>query len=284
MCIEPWNKSFRHIVLSYKKEFNKLVRKKYRQFRHKMLKQIVDSNENSPDEFWRNIKKLKKENYKDPSSNIQPKEWFDYFNKLMNGDYDKKTLSEKLAFVNLKECSNAILNNTITAEEVTLVVKSLKNNKACGSDGITNEMLKIACVVNIDVFVKLFNLIFKSGVYPSFWREHCIKPIFKDGCCNDPLNYRGIALSSCLSKFFLRILHNRLEKYLELNNVICHEQIGFRKGNRTSDHILTLKTIIDKAFKSSKRIHLCFIEFRKVFDTINRGALFFFFFFFYINY
>ena len=35
--------------------------------------QIVDSNENSPDEFWRNIKKLKKENYKDHSSNIQPK-------------------------------------------------------------------------------------------------------------------------------------------------------------------------------------------------------------------
>ena len=63
LCIEPWNKSFRHIVLSYKKEFNKLVRKKYRQFRHKMLKQIVDSNENSPNEFWRNIKKLKKENH-----------------------------------------------------------------------------------------------------------------------------------------------------------------------------------------------------------------------------
>jgi hypothetical protein len=66
-----------YIIERYKKEFNKLVRKKYRQFRHKMLKQIVDSNENSPDEFWRNIKKLKKENYKDPSSNIQPKEWFD---------------------------------------------------------------------------------------------------------------------------------------------------------------------------------------------------------------
>ena len=63
LCIEPWNKSLRHKVLSYKKEFNKLVRKKYRQFRHKMLKQIVDSNENSPDEFWRNIKKLKKENH-----------------------------------------------------------------------------------------------------------------------------------------------------------------------------------------------------------------------------
>ena len=63
LCIELWNKSLPHKVLSYKKEFNKLVGNKYRQFRHKMLKQIVDSNENSPNEFWRNIKKLKKENH-----------------------------------------------------------------------------------------------------------------------------------------------------------------------------------------------------------------------------
>ena len=157
----------------------------------------------------------------------------------MTVDYDKKTLSESLASVDLMECSNQILNNTITAEEVALAVKSLKNNNACGSDGITNEMLKIACVVNINVFVKLFNLIFKSGVYPSFWRENFIKPIFKGGCFNDPLNYRGIALSSCLSKFFLQILHNRLGKYLELNNIIGHEQIGFKKDSRTSDQILT---------------------------------------------
>ena len=106
----------------------------------------------------------------------------------MNVDYDKKTLRERLASVDLKECSNEILNNTITAEEVALAVKSLKNNKACGSDGITNEMLKIACIVNTDVLVMLFNLIFKSGVYPSFWRENFIKPFFKGGCFNEPLN------------------------------------------------------------------------------------------------
>lgn len=116
-----------------------------------------------------------------------------------------------------------------------------------------------------------------------FWREHFIKPIFKGGCFNDPLNYRGIALSSCLSNFVLRILHNRLEKYLELNNIIGHGQIGFKKGSRTSDHTLTLKTIIDKAFKSSKRIYACFIDFKKAFDTINTEDLFYNFLIYNIN-
>jgi hypothetical protein len=33
-----------------------------------------------------------------------------------------------------------------------------------------------------------------------------------------------------LSKLFTRILFNRLEKYLENNNFICPEQIGFKRG------------------------------------------------------
>ena len=48
--------------------------------------------------------------------------------------------------------------------------------------------------------------------------------------------------------FFIRILYNRLDKYLEKNNIICPEQIGFRKGCRTSDHVFTLKTIRDRPF------------------------------------
>ena len=59
-------------------------------------------------------------------------------------------------------------------------------------------MLKMCCSFNIDVFVKLFNVILKSGVYPYIWRQNFIKPIFKGGCISNPSNYRGIALSSCM--------------------------------------------------------------------------------------
>jgi hypothetical protein len=32
-------------------------------------------------------------------------------------------------------------------------------------------------------------------------------------------------------------MFNRLDEYLENNNIICPEQKGFRKGMRTSDHM-----------------------------------------------
>ena len=43
----------------------------------------------------------------------------------------------------------------------------------------------------------------------------------------DTNNYRGIAISSCFSKLFCKILFNRLDKYLEDNSIIGSEQIGF---------------------------------------------------------
>ena len=74
---------------------------------------------------------------------------------------------------------------------------------------------------------------------------------------------------------FTRIIFNRLEKYLENNNIICPEQIGFKRGVRSSDHIFTLKSLIDKFFKNNKYLYACFVDLKKAFDTVNRQALLF---------
>jgi hypothetical protein len=54
--------------------------------------------------------------------------------------------------------------------------------------------------------------------------------------------------------YFLNISLLSSFPHLENNNIICPEQKGFRKGMRTSDHIFTLKTLIDKYFKKNKYI------------------------------
>jgi potassium voltage-gated channel Eag-related subfamily H protein 8 len=113
-----------------------------------------------------------------------------------------------------------LLNSNITTEEVLKAAKSLQNGKAGGPDGILNEMLKISFIYSTTAYVNLFNTILKSGIYPELWRGNYIKPIFKDGCFNDPSNYRGIALSSCFGKIFSKILSNRLDKFLIENDII----------------------------------------------------------------
>ena len=102
-------------------------------------------------------------------------------------------------------------------------------------------------------------------------RDNLIKPIYKGG--GGTSNYRGITVSSCFGNLFSKVLFNRLDKCVKENELIYPEQFDFRRKGRTSDHILTLKTLIDKAFKSKTYLFTCFVDLGKAFDTVDRAAL-----------
>ena len=70
-------------------------------------------------------------------------------------------------------------------------------------------------------------------------------------------------------------MNTRLLEYLETNNIIKPNQIGFMPKHRTSDHILVLKTVID-SFKSAKKsLYMCFVDLKKAFDTVFHEGLFY---------
>ena len=123
----------------------------------------------------------------------------------------------------------------------------------------------------------LFNAIFISSMFPDIWRIQILNPLHRKGGIYQPGNSRGIAIGSCLSKLFLSILHGRLVKFADTNKLIPIQQIGYRKGSRTTDHILTLKSIIEKFINQLPRRYLFayFVDFKSAFDTVWRKALFF---------
>ena len=99
-----------------------------------------------------------------------------------------------------------------------------------------------------------------------------IVPIYKrKGNKNDPNNYRGITLLSCLGKFFNSILNNRLKKVSDL--LLLENQAGFRPGYSTFDHAFTLYTIINLYKRMNKPLFMAFIDYQKAFDTIWRTGL-----------
>jgi hypothetical protein len=48
------------------------------------------------------------------------------------------------------------------------------------------------------------------GIFPERLKYGEIKPLFKEGCKKDPLNYRPISLLTSFSKMFERIILSRL--------------------------------------------------------------------------
>ena len=125
---------------------------------------------------------------------------------------------------------------------------------------------------------KLFNWISSSSLYPKPWSDSIISPIPKKGDQYNVDNYRGIALSSNLSKLYCKILNDRLTDFLEKNNIINENQIGFRRGKRTTDHVFTLKAIIDKYLhekRPNRKLYACYVDISKAFDRIWRSGLLF---------
>ena len=70
-------------------------------------------------------------------------------------------------------------------------------------------------------------------------------------------------------------MNKRLNEYCQENNIINVGQTGFIKDSRTSDHILTLRTIVNKyVYDRKEKIYACFVDFKKAFDTVCHEDLY----------
>ena len=136
---------------------------------------------------------------------------------------------------------NEEINQKNSVEEIMAIVKKLKNNKAHGIDNIINEFLKNCPEYVMVAVVQLFNLVLNTGIIPTDWSIGSVVPLYKNkGSFDDPDNYRGITLLSCLGKLFTAAINARHTSYLESIGILGDEQAGFRAGCSTLDHIFVL--------------------------------------------
>ena len=166
------------------------------------------------------------------------------------------------------------LENDISADEVLKCIKKLKNNKSCGYDGILNEFLKTSSSKLLIAVTTLFNIVLQTGKIPHAWSIGYISPIYKGkGEENDPDNYRGITVLSCFGKLFTSVINDRIHSFLETNDILGNEQSGFRKGHSTMDHVFALHCLIDVYLQRKKKLFCAFIDYKKAFDSVQRGLL-----------
>ena len=126
-----------------------------------------------------------------------------------------------------------------------------------------------------ETILKLFNGIFAGGTQIDVWNIALINPIHKKGSKFDPLNYRGISLLSCFSKYFTAILNARLLDFSLKNKILSKEQMGFIPGNRTSDAFIVLYNLINNyCHTKNKYIYGCVVDFTRAFDSVPRHTLF----------
>ena len=93
----------------------------------------------------------------------------------------------------------------------------------------------------------------------------------KKGNAKKCSNYHTVALISHASKVMLKILHMRLQQYV--NRELPDVQTGFRKSRGTRDQIANICWITEKAREFQKSIYFCFIDYTKAFDCVDHNKL-----------
>ena len=82
-------------------------------------------------------------------------------------------------------------------------------------------------------------------------------------------------ISSAILILITSLICERLEAKIEQLTLIKKNQMGFKKESRTSDHLLTLKTIVKHHVTiGKKKLYTCFVDFRKAFDSVWHEGLF----------
>jgi hypothetical protein len=142
---------------------------------------------------------------------------------------------------------NSMMLFPTNSYEVSNIIKSLKNSKSTGIDGIPVSVIKFACDYISDFLASLINLTLETGIFPSQLKGAKVVPIHKAGVTSEVSNYRPISILNVFSKVYEKVISKRLKDFLSSMNILCDKQFGFREGNSTAFALTTFVDMITEA-------------------------------------
>jgi len=160
----------------------------------------------------------------------------------------------------------------ISMETVDKCVRSMKLQKAAGPDGIKAEHLVFAHPIVILVLTEVFSCMLRHRYVPSGLCSGIVIPLPKDKSGNlmDSSNYRGITLSSTISKLFELCLLDRYSAYLMSSDL----QFGFKKKLGCNNATYALRSVVDYYTSRGSTVNLCTLDVLKAFDKVNHHCLY----------
>uniref|UniRef100_A0A8D8QNX5 Craniofacial development protein 2 n=1 Tax=Cacopsylla melanoneura TaxID=428564 RepID=A0A8D8QNX5_9HEMI len=261
-------------------EAKKIMKKKKKDSIADEIREIEELNKEGEDrKFYQAMKKIKKDfqprtkgcRNKDGTIETDEKKmmerWTNHFKTLLNKDCTSETEQEH-------ESSdlNPVEEEVPSTEEVSKVIRNMKNNRAPGEDGIVAELIKYGGNTLQETIHSIIKEVWINEIMPDSWNIGIICPIHKGkGDKADCQNYRGITLLDTTYKILTSIINNRLKEVIK--NKIGEYQCGFRTERGTNDQLFVVRQIIEKCYEYDIDLNVLFIDFKQAFDSIKRSEL-----------
>lgn len=151
--------------------------------------------------------------------------------------------------------------------------RRLPNKGSVGPDGIPFAFLKRGGERMGEALLVLLNFSWEFRVLPVSWKRANVIPLFKSGDPTVADNYRPIAITSALIRFFERVIFNRLYTFLEPH--LSRFQSGFRRQRGTLDACSYLRERVAATLRGKKWLSVVFLDIKKAFDKVWHAGLLF---------
>ena len=150
--------------------------------------------------------------------------------------------------------------------------KQLDPSKATGHDQISAAILKRLHKCLAVPFTRVCRRLFHEGCWPTAWRYHMVVPIFKRGSAFQPGNYRGVHLTSVLSKVAERMVGMHLTPFLQ-RRAFGDNQWAFSTGLSARDLVTMLICSWILAICTGKKIGAYLGDISGAFDRVFKPYL-----------
>ena len=167
-------------------------------------------------------------------------------------------------------CEN-ILDTEVELEEIEDALRTLKLGKSGGIDSLDPKHIYLGGATLSLWLKKIFNRIIILEQIPTSLNEGLIIPVHK-GKGKDPFqpgSYRGITLSSVISKLLEIILLRRLSPLLEEAGVPDFAQTAYQKGLSCADAIFAMQETLLTHVRDGGKPFLCLYDIEKAFDSVE---------------
>ena len=160
-----------------------------------------------------------------------------------------------------------------TVDDILSVVKNVNIYKSSGVEYIPTFVLKDCFEVIGPQITYMFNQSLLLGIFPESWSVATITPIPKSGNKCFVNNWRPISIIPIVGKILEKLCVKLLNNHLDINNILCDEQYGFRPKRSTSLAIFTYIKNITEEINKRKLVGSIYLDFAKAFDSINHPIL-----------
>lgn len=285
---KQWQMTRDPFIKSLINHYEKTIKTRIKEIKNEEFRWKLSSIRPSHVALWQTAKLIKNDNHLPPLKRdndllISAKEKAEALGELFYQNHCNPLSNDNLLFTqhvdNIVNFPLPVAVSSISFtddDEIILIIKGLKNNKAPGNDSINNKLLRHLPARGIKIISIIINGCLKLSYFPAIWKIAKVVPIHKHGKDKSDINsYRPISLLCSMSKILEKVLLTRINHHLDENEILPEEQHGFRANYSTTKQLHKMISMARQNLNSKKSTGMLMLDVEKAFDRVWHNGLIF---------